>query len=150
MKLIGTATACTVALSFATLLASGQQQQTETKSKVTVKDGKSVEVTGCVAPAASDHKFILTHVADKKGALHSYMLVGEADDLAKHVGHRVQISGKATDRGDAKVEVETKTKTTDSHGDDKESHSKSTVEGDIAGLPFLGVESVKMIAAVCP
>jgi len=147
MKLIGMAfclaTACSVGLG-------AQSAQTESKSKVTVKDGKDVTVTGCVEPTASGTGFMLTHVADKSGAMHNYMLVSEDNDLAKHVGHRMEIGGKITDRGDGKIKVETKTKTKVEHGDDKETHSKSEMKGDMAGVPFLGVKSMKMIAAACP
>jgi hypothetical protein len=148
MKTIGTAVCfaavCAVALG-------AQTSQTETKSKIKIKDGKDVLVTGCVEPNATGKSFMLTNVADKTGALHSYMLVSDDnDDLSKHVGHRVQINGKATDKGDAKIETETSTKTKVEHGDDKETHSKSEMKGDLAGMPFLGVKSVKMIAAACP
>jgi hypothetical protein len=125
-----------------------QTSQTDTKSTVTVKDGKSVTVTGCIAPMNRGTGFMLTNVADKSGALHDYMLVSEDDDLAKHVGHRVRIEGKVTDRGDGKVKIETKTKTKVEDGDDKETKSKSEIEG--TGPSYLGVRSLKMIAAVCP
>ena len=147
MKLIGM-TICAAAICLASLGADAGQ--TEMKSKITVKDGKDVDVTGCVAPAASGTGFMLTNVADKKGAVHSYMLVSEDADLSKHVGHRVQLTGKVTDRGDAKIKVETKTKTKVEHGDDQETHSKSTMAGDMAGVAYLGVKSLKMIAAACP
>jgi hypothetical protein len=127
-----------------------QTAQTETKSTIKVKDGKSVTVTGCVAPMTGGPGLMLTNVADKTGALHDYMLVSDDADLGKHVGHRVRIEGKVTDRGDAKVSVETKTKTKVEHGDDKETTEKSEVKGDAATMPYLGVHSVKMIAAVCP
>jgi hypothetical protein len=152
MKLIGMAfclaAACSVGLG-------AQTSQTESKSKVTVKDGQDVTVTGCVestaAGAASGTAYMLTHVADNKtGAMHSYMLVSDDGDLTKHVGHRMQIEGKVTDRGDGKIKVETKTKTKVEHGDDKETHSKSEMKGDMAGARFLGVKSMKMIAATCP
>ena len=146
MKLM--ATLCLTALCAAGLGA--QSKETETKSKVTVKDGKSVEVTGCVAPAVVGGGFVLTNVADKKGALHDYVLVAEEGELAKHVGHRVQLSGKVTDRGDAKVKIEAKSKTKNDHGDDKETKSESEIHGDVQGTPYLGVKSVKMIAASCP
>ena len=83
-----------------------QSAQTESKSKVTVKDGQEVTVTGCVEPTASGTGFMLTHVADKSGAMHNYMLVSEDGDLAKHVGHRMQLDGKVTDKGDGKIKVE--------------------------------------------
>jgi hypothetical protein len=127
-----------------------QTTATETKSKIAVKGGKDVLVTGCVEPTTSGSGYMLTNAADKSGALHSYMLVTDDADLSKHVGHRVQISGKAADQGDATVKTETKTKKKMEPGDDKETHSKSEVRGDLSGVPFLSVKSVKMIAASCP
>jgi hypothetical protein len=125
--------------------------QTDVKSKVKVKDGKDVDVTGCVASAPSGHGegYVLTNVADKKGSRPNYMLVTDDHDIAKHLGHRVQIEGKATDR-DGKVEIETKTKTKVKDGDDQETHSKSTMKGDMPGMAYLDVKSFKMIAATCP
>jgi hypothetical protein len=125
-------------------------EQMQTKSKVKVKDGKEVTVTGCVQPNASGTGFMLTNVADKTGALHDYMLVPDGEDLAKHVGHRVQLTGKVTDRGDGKIEVETKTKTKVEHGDDRKTENKTEMKGDMRGVRYLGVESLKMIAASCP
>jgi hypothetical protein len=147
MKLIGAAF-CVAGMCAAGLGA--QTSQTETKSKITVKDGQEVTVTGCVQPMASETGFMLTNVADKSGALRSYMLVTDEMDLAKHVGHRVMINGKAADRGEGKIETETTTKIKMEHGADKEIHGKSEVSGDLANLPYLGVKSVKMIAASCP
>jgi hypothetical protein len=146
MKLICTAI-CLVGL--ATSLGA-QTTRTETKSKVSVKSGDSVRVTGCVEPRADGSGFMLTNVADKTGALHNYILVSDDGDLPKHVGHRVQISGRVTDRGDGKVKTETTTKTKVEHGDDRETTRKSEFKGDASVLPYLGVSSLKMIAAVCP
>ena len=123
--------------------------QTESKSKIEVKDGQKVRVSGCIEPTASRTGFMLTHVADKSGALHSYMLVADDADLVKHVGHRVEIEGTAADRGDGRIETETKTKSKTENGNTSETHSKSEVRGDLAGAPFLGVKSVKMLAAAC-
>jgi hypothetical protein len=139
---------CFVCICAAPLAA--QTSETETKSKVAVKGGKDILVTGCVEPTASGDGYMLTNAADKTGALHSYILVSDDADLSKHVGHRVQINGKAADQGDATIKSETKTKTKVEHGDDKETHHKSEARGDLAGVPFLGVKSVKMIAASCP
>jgi hypothetical protein len=144
MKLIGMVFCLAVACSV------GLGAQTKSKSKITVKDGKDMTVTGCVEPAASGTGFMLTHVADNGGAMHNYILVSDDGDLKKHVGHRMQIGGTVTDRGDGKIKVETKTKTKVEHGDDKETHSKSEMKGDMAGARFLGVKSMKMIAAACP
>jgi hypothetical protein len=147
MKLIGMACCLAVACSVGL---GAQTAQTESKSKITVKDGQEVTVTGCVEPTASATGFMLTHVADKTGVMHDYMLVSDDSDLAKHVGHRMQIGGKVTDKGDGKIKVETKTKTKVEHGDDRETQSKSELKGDMAGVPFLGMKSMKMIAAACP
>jgi hypothetical protein len=127
-----------------------QTSETQTKSKVTIKDGTPVTVTGCVTSAAGGTGFVLTNVADKTGALHSYMLVSDNTDLSKHVGHRVQLSGKVTDRGDAKITTETKEKTKVDGGDDRETRTKTEVKGDAPGMPYLGVKSIKNLAASCP
>jgi len=144
MKLIGLASALALAGSVAL------GAQTESKSKVVVKDGHDVTVTGCIEPNASGTGYMLTHVADKQGEMHDYMLADSEEDFSKHVGHRVTIQGKAADKGDGKVKVETKTKTKIENGDDKETRTKSEVRGDMDGMRFLGVKSMKMIAAACP
>jgi hypothetical protein len=131
----------------AAVSAQTQTESRETKSKIAVKGGKEVQITGCVEPTANG--YMLTKAADKAGALHSYMLVSDDVDLAKHVGHLVQVTGNAADRGDATVKTETKTKTKIENGDDKEHVSKSEVRGDLTGMPFIGVKSVKMIAGAC-
>ena len=127
-----------------------QETKTKEETKISIKDGTDVKVTGCVAPDPVHHGFLLTNVADKSGALHNYMLVTDDNDLSKHVGHRVQIEGRVTDRGDAKVKIETKTETKVKGEDDHETKSKSEVSGDAVALPYLGVKDVKMIAASCP
>jgi len=147
MKLIGASfvvvAACAVGLG-------AQTSERTTKSKVTIKDGKDITVVGCVEPNASGTGYMLTHAADKDGRVHSYMLVSEDVDLAKHAGDRVEIKGKAADRGDGKIETESKTTTKGTSGEEKETHGKSEIRGDLSGLPFLGVKTVKMIAAGCP
>jgi len=148
MKLIAAAFCLSAACAIG---AAAQTTEQSSKSKITVKDGKDVTVTGCVEPMASGNGFMLTDAADKSGRVHSYMLVSDDVDLSKHVGHRVEIKGKATDRGgDAKIKTESETKVKTEHGDDKETHGKTELKGDLSGLPFLGVHDVKTIAAACP
>lgn len=135
-------TTFTCVLSVAGAVALGaQSSETTTKTKVEVKDGKNVKVTGCVERDATGG-FALTNVADKSGALHRYVLVSDSDDLSKQVGHRVQIEGKVADRDNGKVEIKSETKV---DGPGKDTHSK--VEGS---GPYLGVKNLKMIAASCP
>ena len=126
-----------------------QQSTTKTQTKVDVKDGKNVTVTGCVDRAASGQGFVLTRV--KSGGTPSpfYALVGEESALSNHVGHLVEIRGKATDVGDdGKVDVTTKTKVEREHGDDTHTKAKTRIEG-ATDVPFLGVKSVKMLRDTC-
>ncbi len=135
-------------------VAMAQDVQTNTKSqtKLTVEGGKDVTLTGCVAQGADDN-FTLTHATGKDGALGSYVLVAERGDrekLADHVGHRVEIKGKAADLGDGRLKIKTESEVATSAGDQKKRASTTSVEGDLDGLPFLGVKSVRMLASVCP
>jgi hypothetical protein len=116
--------------------ASAQTAESKTKTKVKIDGGRDVTVSGCVAPNL-DGGYKLT---DAEGRL-LYALVG-GDNLDKHVGHRVEIKGKATDGRDGKVKIESETKTS---GDDKV-REKTELEGDVHAL---GVKSVKMIASSC-
>ena len=88
--------ACGMAMMCAVGLAA-QSGTTETKTKVEVKDGKDVTVTGCV-DRNPDGGYMLTST----GGSMKYALVTD-DDLSKHVGHRVEVKGKAADHGDGKV-----------------------------------------------
>lgn len=117
-----------------------QSSTTETKTKTEVKGGKEVSVSGCL-DRSPDGTYLLTTA---NGAL-KYALVTD-NDLAEHVGHRIEVKGNAADRGDGKVKTETSVGTS---GSDKVK-SKSEVKGDdVAGLKYLGVKSVKMIASSC-
>lgn len=122
-------------------IASAQDLEKKTQTKVSVEDGKTITVTGCVQ-RGNDGELMLTNVANKDGALGSYLLAADDDDLDKHVGHRVEIKGKATDGRDGKVKIESETKTS---GNDKV-REKTELEGDVHAL---GVKSVKMIASSC-
>lgn len=144
MKLGYTLTAVVLAAG----LASAQTVEHKSKMKVKVEDGEEVTLTGCVEHS-SDDTYVLTNAAGKKGALGSYVLAAtdddDLDDIDKHVGHRVEITGKAADQGKGKIKVESQTE-----GTTGKTESKSEVKGDLKGLPFLGVKSLKMVASVCP
>lgn len=130
-------------------IASAQDLEKKTQTKVSVEDGKTVTVTGCVQRTA-DGEYMLTNVANKDGALSSYVLAADGEDLGKHVGHRLEVTGKAADQGKGKIKVETKNESKVGDGDKAKTESKSEVKGDLKGLPYLGVKSVRMIASVCP
>ena len=138
MKVISTAF-CLAAICAVGLGAQSGTTETKTKTKIDVKDGKDVTISGCLA-ANPGGGYMLTTTS---GAM-KYALVTD-DDLSKHVGHRMEIKGKAADRGDGKVKVES---TTGTSGGEKE---KSTAEmkGDMPGMHYLGVKSVKMISKSC-
>ena len=131
------------ALALTTTLAAAQDKS---KSRVVVEDGKEITLTGCVQKNA-DGGYVLTNAAGKDGIVGSYILArlddsdDALDELKDHVGHRVEIKGKAADRGDGKIRVKT---------DSGKTESQSEVKGDLSGLPFLGVKSLRMIASVCP
>ena len=117
------------------------------KTKVVVEDGKEMTVTGCVE-RGPEGGYRITHAAGKDGVVGSYILarLGGTDDdqlnkLKDHVGHRMELKGKAADRGDGRLRIETENKRTE---------TKSEVKGDLDGLPFLGVKSSRMLASVCP
>jgi hypothetical protein len=135
MKLIcatfGLAAMCAVGL--------GAQSGTKTtKTKIDVKDGKEITVSGCLDKNPGGGYMLTT----TSGAM-KYAVVTD-DDLSKHVGHRVELKGKATDRGDGKMKIESTVK----DGDDK-SKAKTEVKGDMAGMHYLGLKSLKMISTSC-
>ena len=143
MKLIG------AAFGVAVLCAVGagaqtQTTKTETKQKIEIKEGKEIKVVGCLEKSGAGG-YMLT--STESGRM-KYALVTN-DDLAKHVGHRVEVRGKATDKGDAKVTIETKVGTSGSaSADDTKDKTKTTLEGDL-DLRYLGVKSIKMISTSC-
>ena len=116
------------------------------KTKVIVEDGKEITVTGCIERNV-DGGYTITHATGKEGVVGSYFLArldgsdNELNGLKDHVGHRMEVKGKAADRGEGKLRVETENRRTE---------TKAEVKGDLGGLPFLGVKSVRMLASVCP
>jgi len=127
-------TACLAAL-WVTAAAAQTTETTRTKTKVRVDDGKEVTVSGCVAENPNGG-YMLTN---NSGGM-EYALVG-GDDMAKHVGHRVEVKGKATDADHGKVKIESKEKTNRADT----THEKSELKGGHA----LSVKSLKMIASSC-
>ena len=141
----------TLGLAMAVAGAAGLAAQSATvtwQSKIEVKDGKDVTVTGCVRPAASGTGYFLAHVRGEDVRSEVYTLVGKEDDLGKYVGQLVRIKGKAADLGDdARVEVHNKTHV-DGDGDDKTTESRTEMKGNLS-MPLLGVHSVKGLDRPC-
>jgi hypothetical protein len=140
MKLISTT------LCFAAICAVGlgaQSSETKSKTKVEVKDGKEMTVIGCVERTPGGG-YMLTDAAGGT----RYALVGD-QDFAKHLGHRVEVSGRVADRSKGRVKVKTKVKTEVEHGKDRETEATTEAKGDLGGLSYVGVKSLKMISSSC-
>ena len=140
-----------IALCTATL-AAAQATSIERKTKIEVKDGDDVTLTGCLErhdDPTGAVAFRLTNVADKEGRLSSYLLVDEEDDLEEHVGHLVEIKGEAADHDDGRIRVETKTKVARDGARDTTTRTTEETAGDLRGIPILEVDDVRMIRPDC-
>lgn len=142
-----------VAIGLAAMCAAGlaaqtQETKTTTKTKVELKGGKSVTVTGCLDRRSNGDYILTKAVTNRRHEPAQYALV-TTEDLSKHVGERMEIQGKVVEGGNGVVSVETKSKTEVEHGSD--SQTKAKTEGAIGelGMPFLGVSSTKTLAASC-
>jgi hypothetical protein len=101
-----------------------QSGTTKTTTKVEVKDGKNITIDGCLESNPGG----------------GYM-------LSKHLGHRIQVKGKAADRGDGKVKIQS---TTGTSGSNDTTKTDTELKGsEMAGMKYLGVKSVKMISKSC-
>ena len=120
--------------------AAAQSAERKEKTKIEVKGGKEVTLTGCLQRSSGVTDYELT---DEIGRL-KYAVVTD-DDLNKYVDRRVEIKGRAADRGDGKVKVERKVEGTS--GDT--SQAKVEARGDASLLPYLGLKSIKTIGATC-
>jgi hypothetical protein len=139
MKIIANAF-CLAAICAVGLGAQSGTTETKTKTKIDVKDGKDITVSGCLAANPGGGYMLTTTRGEQK-----YVLVTD-DDLSKHIGHRMEIKGKAADRGDGKVKIES----TGTGGGGDKTKVKTELKGEnAADMNYLGVKSVKMIASSC-
>jgi phosphohistidine swiveling domain-containing protein len=124
------------------VVATAQSGTTERKekTKIEIKDGKDVTLTGCLERSSGVTSYVLT---DEAGLL-KYAVVTD-DDLGRYVDHRVEIKGRAADRGDGKVKIERKTEGTSG----RETESKVEAKGDTTVLPYLGLKSIKSVGPSC-
>ena len=113
--------------------------ESKTKTKTEVKDGKTITVSGCVAANPSGGYILTNANGDQK-----YALVDDDDNISKHVGHLVSVTGKAADRGDGKVKIESK----GTSGKDK-TEVKTELKGSTMDMNYLGVKSLKMLSKSC-
>jgi hypothetical protein len=130
------------------LIAQTQETRTTTNTKVEIKGGKDVTLIGCLERSLTG-AYILADV--REPARHEptrYALVSK-EDLAGHVGERVEIKGKAVVDGNGKVSLETTTKTEVENGKDQESKMKSEGTAGALDMPSLGVKSMKTLSSHC-
>jgi hypothetical protein len=127
----------------AAMCASGVVRQAQTPREketrtIEVKDGKKITVSGCLRRNPGGGYMLM----DRTGDLQYTLVTGR--DLTKQLDQFVSISGKATDRGAAKLKIESKV------GGDTEKADEATteIEGDL-GLRYLGVDSIETIAPSC-
>jgi hypothetical protein len=132
--------AALLSLTVSVPLVAAQSAERKEKTKIEVKGGKEVTLTGCLERSSGPTDYELT---DEVGRL-KYAVVTD-DDLNKYVDRRVEIKGRAADRGDGKVKVERKVEGTS--GDT--SQAKVEARGDASMLPYLGMKSIKTIAQTC-
>ena len=103
------------------------------KRKIEVEDGKKITVVGCLVRNPGGGFMLLNESGDLQ-----YDLVTNKD-LSTQVGDRVEVRGKATDLGDAKLKIEAEagnaTITTEYKG--------------TLGLKYLGVDQVKTVSPAC-
>src|SRR5579864_2224731 len=109
----GLAAVCT-----AGLIAQTQETHTTTKTKIEIKGGKNVTVTGCLEQR-SNGDYVLADARDSSQSERSQYAIVTDQNLSKHVGERVEIKGKAVTNTDGKVSIESKTKTEVENGDDR-------------------------------
>ena len=138
--ILGTALALATSVGLA-----AQQSTTKTQTKVDVKDGKNVTVTGCVDRAASGQGFVLTRVESGGTPSPFYALVGE-DGRARESrgssrrdprqGHR----RRRRRQGGRDHEDEGRARARRRHAHEGEDEIEGTTD-----VPFLGVKSVKML-----
>ena len=142
-----------VAIGLAAICAAGvnaqtQETKTTTKSKIEIKGGKDVAVTGCLERGANGD-YMLTQVRENPRLDPSRFALVTDEDLSKDVGKRVRIEGKTVANDKGKVSVETKTKTDVENGKDQETKTKVEATGGAFDMSFLGVKSLKVLSPSC-
>jgi hypothetical protein len=116
---------------------------TTTTTNIRMTGGKSMTLGGYVE-ADADGGYVLTHVADKDGVFHSYVLVSTNPFFARHVGERVQVEGKVGDRAHGQVSV-----VSDTTAEGVNSHIETDARHDAAAVRYLSADHMRTIATSC-
>ena len=130
------------------LSAQSPTTQTTTKTTIEMKGGKDVTVIGCLEQRANGDYF-LTEMRDNSRRGHARYSLLTSKDLSKHVGERVEITGKTVTKNDGTVSVESKTKTEAKNRKDQETETKTEGTTGVFAVPYLGVSSIKTLSSFC-
>jgi len=120
-------------------------------------DRKAITVVGCLQAGAQPNQFVLAATPDPlakgvsvatSGAVPNitYQLSG-GTNLAAHVGHRVEITGRST--GEARKAVATDSNVKRERVPDKPDPKVETKEKATIELRDLQIESLKMVSTSC-
>jgi hypothetical protein len=132
-------------------------QQADTRTSTKNDDLKPVTVVGCLQTGAQANQFVLAATADPmakgvavatSGAVPNvtYVLSG-GTNLAAHVGHRVEISGRTS--GNAQKAVSTDSSVKRERVPDKPDPKVETKEKASIEMRDLQIESLKMVSTNC-
>ena len=132
-------------------------QQADTKTMKRDDDRKSTTVVGCLQTGAQPNQFVLAATADPiskgvavatSGAVPNvtYVLSG-GSNLAAHVGHRVEITGRTS--GDAQKAVSADSNVTRERIPNKPDPKVETKEKIAIEMRDLQIESLKMVSTSC-
>src|SRR4051794_26283783 len=100
--------------------------------------GGGTSVTGCLSGPNSENAYVLTNGHYRKG-----LEVGGTDELAQHIGHRVQLTGTWAKSGAEIGEKEVNEK------GEKKGAEESKENSEQSGERHLKVTSIKMLADSC-
>ena len=149
---------CTFAVALLSVSATAFAQQADTKTAAKNDDLKPATVVGCLQTGAQPNQFVLAATADPiskgvavatSGAVPNvtYVLSG-GTNLAAHVGHRVEISGRTSGSAQKAVATDSNaTKRVEIQG--KPDPKVETKEKIAIEMRDLHIESLKMVSTSC-
>jgi hypothetical protein len=137
--------------------ATASAEQAGTPATKRDDDKKAITVVGCLQKGAQPNQFVLAATADSiaKGVAVAtsgtvpnvtYVLSG-GSNLAAHVGHRVEISGRTS--GDAQKAVSADSSVKRERVPDKPDPKVETKEKATIEMRDLQIESMKMVSTSC-
>jgi hypothetical protein len=146
-----------LAISVLSVSTTAAAQGPDTKAATKDDDLKPVTVVGCLQAGAQANQFVLAATADPvakgvavatSGAVPNvtYVLSG-GTNLAAHVGHRVEITGRTSGR--ARTAETAETSVTRERVPDKPDPKVETKEKATIEMRDLRIESLKMVSTSC-